>query len=607
MSTKTSIKRIALVAAAALALGGFSAVSANAAALDGNNPGFTITAGASSYTNATTGAVSATDVGSAVDGDQVKVATATVGSAVTVRYYVATGSSAFSPSVTGAVFLAATVADDTAATPTGFIPGSNVFYAVTDNVGDTFDSTQYIEMKVFSTTPGTATVTIGASTATITYGAASTVSAQYSTSFITARNDDTVPATADTASLTGSKTAGSQRAQIAVAVRDSAGNLMEDQGLSASISGPGLLGIANTDTLSAVTSGEDSTTATGRSITVAASNANTAYFFVTVWSDGTAGTSTITLTSGTTQLATETITFVGTPATVKSTQNLKVAKASTQLGANPSTVDGTNGGDSYATTVAFTAEILDSNGNAVGAGATTKLTSSDSSVITVGTCAENATYSGNFECSVSGAQGAASGKSATVTLSVLNTTTGLFDIVANALTFSVGGSIATVAVTTDKATYTAGEAMVITATAKDSSGNAAYDGQAPYSDTVSSSKTISSLPAVATAQIVGGVNTTKTYAPVTSGDFVITGETTDALTGTAFSASASVEADQSASLALDAANAATDAANNAYDEAQNATQAASDALAAVTALAAQVKSLIASVKKLTSAVAKLKK
>jgi len=36
-----------------------------------------------------------------------------------------------------------------------------------------------------------------------------------------------------------------------------------------------------------------------------------------------------------------------------------------------------------------------------------------------------------------------------------------------------------------------------------------------------------------------------------------------------------------ASLALDAANAATDAANNAYDEAQNATQAASDALAAI--------------------------
>jgi pyruvate/2-oxoacid:ferredoxin oxidoreductase alpha subunit len=70
---------------------------------------------------------------------------------------------------------------------------------------------------------------------------------------------------------------------------------------------------------------------------------------------------------------------------------------------------------------------------------------------------------------------------------------------------------------------------------------------------------------------------------------------------------ATVEGDQSSSLALDAANAATDAANNAYDEAQNATQAASDALAAVTALAAQVKSLTAMVLRIGIAVAKLKK
>ena len=79
-----------------------------------------------------------------------------------------------------------------------------------------------------------------------------------------------------------------------------------------------------------------------------------------------------------------------------------------------------------------------------------------------------------------------------------------------------------------------------------------------------------------------------------------------ALGDTTVVATATIDGDSTASLALDAANAATDAANNAYDEAQNATQAASDALAAVTALAKQVKSLIASVKRLTAAVAKLK-
>jgi hypothetical protein len=103
------------------------------------------------------------------------------------------------------------------------------------------------------------------------------------------------------------------------------------------------------------------------------------------------------------------------------------------------------------------------------------------------------------------------------------------------------------------------------------------------------------------------------YAPLVSANLTVNiklaagAAWATALDDTTIVATATVEGDSTASLALDAANAATDAANNAYDEAQNATQAASDALAAVTALAAQVKSLIASVKKLTAAVAKLKK
>jgi len=237
------------------------------------------------------------------------------------------------------------------------------------------------------------------------------------------------------------------------------------------------------------------------------------------------------------------------------------------------------------------------------------MTSSDATVITVGTCVEITLSPGNFECSVSGATAAVSGKTATVTFSVYSSATGLYDIIANALTFSIGGSIATTVVALDKASYTTGEAAVLTATSKDSSGNAAYDGQDPYITDASANKTVQGLT-TAGSYIVGGVSTLSTtlFAPSTTGDFTISGKGTDtAGTGTAFAIKATVEKDADASLALDAANAATDAANNAYDEAQNATQAASDALAAVTALAAQVKTLIASVKALTAAVAKLKK
>ena len=177
---------------------------------------------------------------------------------------------------------------------------------------------------------------------------------------------------------------------------------------------------------------------------------------------------------------------------------------------------------------------------------------------------------------------------------------------------SVGGSVASEAITTDAASYTAGQAMIVTITAKDKSGNPVADGTA--SPAVSANKAVGGTAAALAAGIyVGGKKASSTtvekasvFAPVTGGDFLLTATGTD-LALTSLKATATVEGDTSASLALDAANAATDAANNAYDEAQNATQAASDALAAVTALAAQVKSLIASVKKLTAAVAKLKK
>jgi len=469
-------------------------------------------------------------------------------------------------------------------------------------VTDLGAATTTVSVKSFDATTGVASTFV---TATVTWGVSATPSAQYSILDLNAAAGTTVDGT-DATITTAANTAATKQFTVQVVVNDQYNVAYAGATLAASITGPGTLGIAATNAGAA---------SAGRSLSVALTGVSVGS--VAIWGDGTSGASTVTITATTaagvtTTLGTKTVTFTGSPKTVTVTQNLKIAAAATRLGAVPATDAATNTEAGVSTTAAFTAKIVDSLGNAVAAGSTWKITSSDSTVITVGTCAEftaGTAAPGKFECSVSGAAAAISGKSATVTFSVLNSTTGLYDIVATPLTFSVGGAIATVVITANDSSFSAGQAMALTATAKDSKGNAAYDGQDPYYTDATASKTVQGLT-TAGSEIIGGVSTLEDtlYAPATVGEFIISGKTTDtAGTGTAFALTATVEGDATASLALDAANAATDAANNAYDEAQNATQAASDALAAVTALAAQVKSLIASVKKLTAAVAKLKK
>jgi hypothetical protein len=190
---------------------------------------------------------------------------------------------------------------------------------------------------------------------------------------------------------------------------------------------------------------------------------------VSVYSDGTAGTGVITITATNALgvsivLATKSVKFAGSATKAVATQNLFVASAGTALGL-PTPTTTTGAATTFLTTPAFSVALTDATGVAPIAGATVKMTSSDTSVITVGTCAELTAGTaaqiavGTFECSVSGATGAASGKSATVTFSVFTSTTGLFDVLANALTFTIGGSIAKVVVSTEKTADDAGGAI----------------------------------------------------------------------------------------------------------------------------------------------------
>jgi hypothetical protein len=469
--------------------------------------------------------------------------------------------------------------------------GNTNFNDVLVTVASTVAGTQTLTWTSISATTGAPTVV---ATQAITWGATPSISAQYS--LLTLNDGAGTTATgaaADTTVKTVANKAGVLRFTIQVVTNDGAKAAIAGLTLGASISGPGTLGIV---------AGNAGSASIGRSISVALTGASTGS--VSVYGDGSSGAAVITITAGGVTLGTKTVTFVGAATKATATQNLFVAKAATQLGV---TGNGTVADfAAVATTPALSVEVTDANGNYVASGATVKMSSSDSTKIVVGTCVEITLAPGNFECSVSGAVLAASGASATVTFSVSSKADAVYDIVAAPLTFTVGGAVATLAVTLDKESYGAADRMILSAVAKDSSGNAAFDGQAPY-QTIGSNKSVVALP-LKTAYIVNGKTATSAtsatglFAPVTSGSFTIFGVgiiTVAAPAGAAYSVTATVAADtatldiaqaaaDAAAEATDAANAATDAANAAAEAADAATAAAQDAADAVAALSTQV-------------------
>ena len=401
--------------------------------------------------------------------------------------------------------------------------------------------------------------------------------------------------------------------------------------ITASITGSGAVRVDETPTVGAA--------ATLRSSSLANTAGNN-IMWVHLSTDGTTGPGTVTIsvtdavTGVTTTIGTKSFTSTGAVSKIAvSSSNFAIGaagKTSGQTGARTLT---TSTNDAFntattATTPAFVVKATDSAGNATNIATVTgvpSITSSDLTVATGGTCVKDATTAANalligqggttgfYNCSFTIAANAKSGAKATLTLKTADPadTTGVA-LLTTTYAVSVGSTtIATETITTDSASYTAGSPMLVTVTAKDTAGNPVADGTA--SPALTANKALGTTAvALATNFYVGGsaanaasVAKSTLFAPSLGGDFLITGTSGNAA-ASAISATATVEGDQSSSLALDAANAATDAANNAYDEAQNATQAASDALAAVTALSAQVSALIATVKSLAAMVAKIK-
>jgi len=468
-------------------------------------------------------------------------------------------------------------------------------------------------------------------TLAITVAAATGYSNTLSTSLLD-NPDNTNNATADEESRVSS-TLGTNGAQIKVTVKNTSGGALDGQILYAEMSGPGLL---SQDGSAVYTDG----TARSTSATLTATNVG----YINVSADGTAGTGTVTISikDPTTLavlgvVATETVYFHGTVATLVATANFNIAAASaTARGCGDATgciSDGTIAETPFVTIVA-----KDSAGNLVPGAALANVVSAkitDTSVIAASAVAavtEKASAItagittdpnglGYFNASVAGNVLATSGQSTTVSYRTL-LADGATYVTSNAVTLSIGGSVYTTTLKLSKTDYSAAEAMVVTITAVDSKGNPVYDGAA--SPEVSFSKAVggSSQVVAADEYAAGSVATSSTkptiFSPVATGDFLAIMSGKVAGVTTQITAKATVAADaataaaaDSAAEATDAANAATDAANAAAEAADAATAAAQDASDAVAALSEQFSTLVASIKaqitSLTALIVKIQK
>jgi len=589
MSTKTTIKRIALVAVAALGLGVLTVAPSSAAAA----PSLSATTA-----TVTTGTYNTYTLTAGTNDKVYTISSSGVGS---VFYPTAPATTVLQASGSSQVWAS------TGAAGTGAV-GANTFVL----------GTEQLAFSVYSATAGSQTITVtGDSTAaftlTLTWQAAAATSVALSTSGMSAGVAAVTQNTNATvvASSAVQTAAANRAATIAVVVNDQYGAPRAARTLTATISGPGNLAF----------SGTAGGVAQGRAITGGAGD-----YTVYVFADGNAGASTVNIYDGTTLLATKTVTFYGAPAKVEATNNNFVVANGILTGG------------------AVELYVTDAAGNPVsGQAANLSGTSSDSTVIasTNGCVADGATGAGYYVCDVTAASAltATSGKSASLTYVVKNVA-GTVLATSNAVSVSIGGTtIASITATTDSSSYAPGEKVTLTLTAKDSSGNAVADGtygiwrnsgvaavaiEVPFAPSSSITTNPFSLAVGKFGYAFSkGVSSATFYAPYTDGTVTLNSTTgaagsglatalqAKALTATFTVSTSAAAAIDAANEATDAANAATDAANAAAEAADAATAAAQDAQAAVAELATQVAALIAGIKAqittLTNLVIKIQK
>ncbi|CAB4979565.1 unannotated protein [freshwater metagenome] len=546
MSTKTTFKRVALVAVAAMGLGLLSVVPSSATSqMD------TLTISSATGTMTVGGTAATTTVTQSFLGVQSDTMTVTMSlvSAPATNSVVPTLTNIAPSSVNGLGVvngLVGTIWD------TG---SASVYTTTTASYTVTMDAASIAGTYVMKFTPANSTTVAAVAPAvtwTVVVSAANTaVTAADSTSWI---NAGVAVPTVDVA-ISAPKaavvpSASNPAANIFVTPNNSVPAL-QNATLSVSISGPGTLGIG--------TSMADALNTQGRNITGAAGDR-----YITVYADGNAGESVITISAGTTVLATETVHFYGAATTLTAT-----------------VIDSV-----IAPSVAKTAVLVvakDALGYVVPQAAIT-VTSSNTAVIASGTSlsATAAEAADGTAGTVTVTPLALSHGSVTLTFSDSATTPVMTSTTATIIVSSASVATSVPSIAFDKASYLPGEKMTLTLSAVDANG-------LPVPNTVTAASLVGTLTANAalqgfttpTAALTDGKITATMYAPLLSGDVVITGTGLNTAE-TALTATTTV-AGGDAAAALEAANDAYDAANYAADAADAATTAAEEATAAAVA------------------------
>jgi len=588
----TTIKRVALVAVAALGLGVLSVVPSNAANQMDSLVVSATTAAQETGDTATATSATATLTFLATDAGDTMSVTASLVSApagntklpvfdlvettTAIAGSTAKGGGQNAGALTGLVqYVQATGATTATAKYKVYINAPTVVGA-------------YVVKLTPAVVAGGGSLNATAQTITITVtqkaSADTTVSATASTSILNAA--ETITATAD-ATVTGSMTvvaSPTATGTISVTLKNAAGTAQSGESYTASIlSGPGLLG-------SGVQVADNNTAPTGRALTVRNGDV------VGVFPDGTSGVSKIEIrTAAGVLIGTETVTFFGAVASIVATVVKPVIGVRAELGV-------------------VTAVAKDAAGTTITA-PTLYITSGTTTIISQSYAGSTTSAAGVATFPLTGV------KAGTASIVVSNgSTAALSTVSAAAVSVRVGGGSAEldgVIVAFDKTSYAPGEAATVTVTPTDAAGLTLADetytvftaaGLVASYSLPSGSETIT----LATAQNGGvagtgtakGVATYKIYMPSIEGDFKLSWTRSasyataanDDLTGSitvAVSSPGTAAATDAANEATDAANAATDAALAAAEAADAATTAAQEASDAVAALSESVTKLIA--------------
>jgi hypothetical protein len=561
MSTTTNFKRIALVAVASLGLGVLSSVPANAA-INGD----TVTLSATSAAQTTAETYTATSATVTVSylptaaGDSMTITASltsfpATSTALPILQLLETTSA-----LVETTSMRRSVVNDTWTANT-----SPAVEAIDANTITTAKFAVYLQgaANAAPTVAGAYTVkitpaTVGLSgainstavTLTINVTVAATqdktASAATTTAYLQAGGAANSGITADSV-VAGVRTAGTKAGFLWIGQKNAAGSTSAES-LTVAITGSGTLGFGTAGGLS-------TTGSSGRSLSVKVGDS------VTIFSDGTSGKGTITVTGGVsgTLLATKTVNFYGAATSLVGTSNTPILA----VGAN---------------TFAATVVAKDANSTNMTSliDETLYAFSSDTTIATVGTVGTYASESATV--TVTGVKAG----SATITFGNASTLA-LSTIKSTPVAIRVGSTaVASVTVAFDKASYVPGEKATITISLKDSTGQLVVPGTyelwaSTYGLNFAKGFSSGTAPAttetaVATSALTG-LKTYTVYMPVTAGTVTLTGtlaktldadyapvgtlKTAAAIQGTAVTATASVTDSGAAALAAVTALATT--------------------------------------------------